>query len=119
MLGRRQHVQDHHGHRAITAGIPVAAAATEPTAQEAIQSKSVDVMQGYIVGVGEGLSWANAHLIALKQPLIYCQPSQLGMIGYQYIPILEKLLEQEQEHGIERIPRGDGPVASVKGYVPV
>ena len=68
---------------AITAGIPVVAAATEPTAQEAIQSKSVDVMQGYIVGVGEGLSWANAHLMALKQPPIYCQPSHLGMISYE------------------------------------
>ena len=42
---------------AIVIGFPLSAAA-EPTAEESIRSKNLDLVEGFIVGIGRAFEWA-------------------------------------------------------------
>jgi hypothetical protein len=63
------------------------------TVKEYEKFKNDDFMKMYIYGVGVGYSWANAELLTLKRPLLYCAPETLVLHGENYIQILNQRIE--------------------------
>jgi hypothetical protein len=51
-----------------------------------------DAMKLYVMGVGEGIAWANAAADKNGAPL-YCQPQNFSIDGNDYINILDKMIK--------------------------
>jgi len=52
-------------------------------------TKDHPVVVSYISGVGAGYVYANALLMSEGNPLIFCQPMGLALIGKNYIQLIE------------------------------
>lgn len=84
---------------ALAIGLTVLGEAAEAqtiTAQQAMDMKNSEISL-YLIGVGHGLSWANAILQNRKQPLIYCEPGNFAMVGQQYVGMLETFLKKRPD----------------------
>jgi hypothetical protein len=51
-----------------------------------------DAMKLYVMGVGEGIAWANTAAEKNNAPL-YCQPPNFSMDGNDYIDVLDKTIK--------------------------
>jgi hypothetical protein len=50
-----------------------------------------DAVKMYVMGIGQGIAWANAAAEKNNAPL-YCQPPKFSMDGNNYIGILDKTI---------------------------
>lgn len=58
-----------------------------------INKEGKQLVEMYIVGLGEGFFWANAAAGANGTPALYCPPQNLAMNGDNYISILKREIE--------------------------
>jgi len=61
----------------------------------------------YLYGTAEGLSYANAHNINKNMTPIYCQPNKLALNGHNYIQIFKTYLETDEAKLIIRSAGSD------------
>ena len=56
----------------------------------------------FFAGLGNGFFWYNVALFELKQPRLYCQPSNISLGMDNYISIFKKqLADNPKQHGPE------------------
>src|SRR6516162_1102554 len=67
----------------------------EPTVQDWIKSKDKWVV--YVVGVGTGISYANAFLAEFRQRLIYCPPDNLSLEVQNNVKIMDVEIQKNPE----------------------
>jgi hypothetical protein len=48
----------------------------------------------YVVGIGDGLSWANTELKSQGLPYLYCVPTKLPLDGNTYLHILDLQIQE-------------------------
>jgi hypothetical protein len=51
-----------------------------------------DAVKLHVIGIGQGIAWANAAAEKNNTPL-YCQPPKFSMNGNNYIDILDKVIK--------------------------
>lgn len=54
-----------------------------------LKSKKTPITETYVIGVAQGLSWANAAILAGGGKPLFCEPSSLRLNGLNYISILD------------------------------
>jgi hypothetical protein len=55
----------------------------------------------YIGGVGMGYMWANAKMVTLRQPGLFCAPAKLGLRQENYVDLLDSYLTAELRKGVK------------------
>src|SRR5689334_5047291 len=55
--------------------------------------KDDKTFHSYILGIGKGYSYANAHLKSIGKPLIYCVPEGFKLQTENYLQILNRMVE--------------------------
>jgi hypothetical protein len=56
-------------------------------------------VERHVKDIEDGLGWANSHLYANKQPLIYCAPEKIALQGAQLMDMLRREVKERPEMG--------------------
>ncbi len=56
-------------------------------------NKNDGIMTSYVVGIGDGVLFANVELITKKQDPLFCQPGKLGLAYDNYRDIIDRQIE--------------------------
>ena len=62
----------------------------------------VNATRMYIIGLGEGMGWANIENILRKAPL-YCQPGKLALGPENYIDIIDRQVKTALSRGMTQV----------------
>jgi len=68
-------------------------ARAEYTVKQFRELKENPAFQFYILGVGTGFKWANAHLKNEKRPQLFCEPDKLALNGENFMDLLTGYIE--------------------------
>lgn len=76
--------------------ISAGAAQAEPTLGQYQTARKLPDFSAYMIGLDDGISWANANLASLHEAPLYCQPGKLALTVEQSLSILDAYIAAEK-----------------------
>jgi hypothetical protein len=77
----------------VLATTPAAAELTAKTVLERLE-RGDPASKFFMMGTGNGLSWANAQLYTIHKPQLFCVPEKLALTSEQEVDILRRYVEE-------------------------